>query len=202
MTRRRTDPDRIFGSFCSVRNEGNGKYRLQVENNKISRAKWLCKRNRIYIRRIYPENLGRSSTYRRDFFRENKRPIGGYRCRYCNRRLPDKKVTIDHVIPIYMASTGRANFPMRLMGITDINDPKNLVPACDRCNKRKGRNAGIWIYKAMLGKHRTYWIARKLLLIAVIAIAVYLLLFGLPEWINEYNKLPVIATVYASLSVR
>ena len=43
-----------------------------------------------------------------------------------------------------------------------------------RCNIKKGRKAGIWIVKAIVGKHEIYWMIRRLLQLALLALIAYL----------------------------
>lgn len=167
--RSRKDPHKAFKRFSSVRQTGPSMYRIQAEERQIRKVRRICRRRKYELKRTYPENLGRSDHYRKDFFAYYPRPVGGYRCRYCHRRLSDKKIVVDHIYPVYKAKTGN-DFWLRLLGIDDVNDVRNLAPACRRCNLRKGRNAGIWIVKAILGKYRLYWFVRR----AVFAVIVVL----------------------------
>lgn len=50
---------------------------------------------------------------------------------------------------------------LRLNGINDINDTRNLVPACRKCNSRKGANTGIWIIRGLIGRHFGFWCIEK-----------------------------------------
>ena len=110
------------------------------------------------------------------FFSYYLRPLGGYRCRYCHRRIPDKKLCIDHIYPIYRTKTGN-DFWLRLLRIEDVNDVRNLAPACRRCNTKKGRNAGIWVLRAILGRYEAYWVLRKVCFVALVVGLVFLLNF-------------------------
>lgn len=152
-------------------------YRVQAEERQLKKVRRICRRRKYELKRIYPENLGRSSHYRRDFLAHYPRPAKGYRCRYCHRRLPDRKLTVDHIYPVYMAKTGK-DFWLRLLGIEDVNDVRNLAPACRRCNARKGRKAGIWVVKAVLGKYRLYWFLRRLIQTILILLLLALLAKG------------------------
>lgn len=83
------------------------------------------------------------------------------RCVYCGRRLyPGSRgrdqLTVDHVIPVNAVNgsfrCAKNRERMKRAGITNINDPRNLVPACPRCNRRKGtRNSRIWRLRARIG---------------------------------------------------
>ena len=84
-----------------------------------------------------------------------------------------------------MTKTGN-NFWMRLIGIANVNDVRNLAPACRRCNIKKGRKAGIWIVKAIVGKYEIYWVIRRLLQLALLALIGYLAVScHLPELIQS-----------------
>ena len=91
-------------------------------------------------------------------FRATKDRSAGYRCRYCHRRIPDKKLCIDHIYPIYRTKTGN-DFWLRLLRIGCERCAHNLAPACRRCNT-KSRNAGIWVLRAILGRYEAYWVRR------------------------------------------
>lgn len=83
------------------------------------------------------------------------------RCVYCGRRLyPGNRgrdqLTVDHVIPVDAVNgsfrCAKYRERMRRAGIQTINDPRNLVPACPRCNRRKGtRFRRIWRLRAKIG---------------------------------------------------
>ena len=84
-----------------------------------------------------------------------------------------------------MTKTGN-NLGMRLIGIDNVNDVRNLAPACRKCNIKKGRKAGIWIVKAIVGKYEIYWIIRRLLQMALLALGLYLAVrCHLPELIHS-----------------
>lgn len=148
-------------------------YRIQAEDRQLRKVERICRRKRYEIRRTYPENLGRSDNYRREFLRANPRPAGGYRCRYCHRRLPERKMTIDHIYPIYLAKSGKS-FWLKLAWLKDVNDVRNLAPACRRCNAKKGRKAGIWVLRGIVGKYAIYWWIRRGLRLALLAGMLYL----------------------------
>lgn len=48
---------------------------------------------------------------------------GGY-CWYCGKNIQEETMTIDHIVPICAGGDNRN---------------ENLVPACDKCNRAKGR---------------------------------------------------------------
>lgn len=120
----------------------------------------------------------RSGDYRKRFL--ESRP-GPWHCRYCNRRIPDEHaLTVDHVVPV-AAVRGNGLAPrlwrriLAAHGVEDINDGRNLVPACRRCNSRKGQRTGIWIARALLGRYRIWWALRAVFYAAVVAALLFLL---------------------------
>lgn len=119
----------------------------------------------------------RSTDYRRRFIESDPGP---WRCRYCGKRLGQRDdMTVDHVIPVdAVAHRGpRALFWRRFLernDVIDVNDLRNLVPACRRCNSRKGPRTGVWVARAWLGKHPAWWPIRRVLQIAAAAACVAL----------------------------
>jgi hypothetical protein len=82
-------------------------------------------------------------------------------------------MVIDHLIPVAKAKVSSyARFCLKLHGITNVNDVRNLVPSCDRCNRKKGAKMGLWVVRGRLGKYKLYWIIRRILIIALIVFAV------------------------------
>ena len=137
-------------------------------------------------------NVKRSSDYRRRFIEADPGP---WRCRYCGKRLRDKsEMTVDHVIPVARVSRlGVSGFFWRNFaiheGIDDINDLKNLVPACRRCNSRKGQKGGIWILRAILGKYPIWFAVRTCLYLALAAALVALLVWFLQSPEANYRSM-------------
>lgn len=161
--------------------EVNGKYGIYftIKVNKNDKKKIIRKLNWGHIRyRCYESRWTRSSNYREKFLKENKGP---YKCRYCNKPIKKDGMVVDHIISIYQAkSNKKARTLLNARGITDVNDLRNLVASCRKCNEAKSEKMGIWIIKAYLGKYKWYWTVRKLL---------YICLFSLVLW-SLYNALP------------
>lgn len=124
--------------------------------------------------RSFESRWGRSGDYRRKFLRHTNPP---YRCRYCHKKVPESEMVIDHIIPVKQTKTNRhhARFLLRLQGIDDVNDLRNLAPACRKCNDAKRDHMGIWLVKAYIGKHNLYWKIRPALIMAFICIMFYIL---------------------------
>ena len=56
-------------------------------------------------------------------------------------------LTVDHVIPIQKVQ--QSDFYKNLLvtcGIDSVNDPKNLAPACEKCNKKKAVSFSLKYY--------------------------------------------------------
>lgn len=149
-------------------------YRIQAEDRQLRRIRRICRRKHYEIRRTYPEHLGRSDSYRRDFLKANPRPLRGYRCRYCHRHLSERQMTVDHIYPVYLAKTGKGLWMMHLAMIFDVNDVRNLAPACARCNAKKGRKAGLWVMRGILGKYRLYWVLLRTIQLLAVSLILYL----------------------------
>lgn len=129
-----------------------------------------ARRLRLEVRAT-PVEYTRSSTYRRDYFDAAGR--GAKRCRYCNARLGEGEVTVDHLVAVNLAAKSLlARAALRLMGANGVNDPVNLVPACDRCNRRKAAKGGLWILRGLLGRYRAYWVVLYALAAAALAASV------------------------------
>ena len=116
--------------------------------------------------RCIEEQWERSSDYRRKFFKEYGN--GPYRCRYCNKKLTQDKVRIDHVIPVHAAKDSpRARRMLQSQGIENVNDVRNLVASCRHCNLMKGDKMGIWIIRANLGKYNLYWTVKPIIKLSI-----------------------------------
>ncbi|MGF7010560.1 5-methylcytosine-specific restriction endonuclease McrA [Lachnospiraceae bacterium PF1-22] len=103
----------------------------------------------------YESIYERSSNYRNEFFKHTTPP---YRCRYCNKVLSEQEVTVDHLIPVKQAKvSSRARKQLKAKGCDSVNDIKNLVPSCARCNSKKGQKMGLWVIRGELGKYKGYW---------------------------------------------
>lgn len=121
--------------------------------------------------RIYDKKWERSSDYRTEFFKHYKAP---YRCRYCHKKLKRTNVVVDHLIPIGKVKTSTfARTLLYLRGICTVNDYRNLVPACSKCNRKKSDKMGFWIVKGYLGKFKLYWIIRKFVWLGLFVLLFY-----------------------------
>ena len=108
---------------------------------------------------IIDANYTRDNVYRKRFF-ENTKPFknGKYRCIYCGRKFSKSRITVDHIYPINAARTKKKQFILKLFGINNINDVKNLGAACMRCNKKKSDKTGLWVLRGLLGRSEIFWL--------------------------------------------
>lgn len=126
---------------------------------------------------LNPAYSARSSNYRALFFETHHTEDNKYRCVYCGRKFPKEKITIDHVYPVSPISKHvELQKKLQRKGIENVNSQNNLVPACWKCNKRKGEKMGIWIWKAKLGTNNWYWIVKRIIQ-SFIIIGILLLLY-------------------------
>ena len=163
---------RRFGLFYA----GDDAYSGAIPEKRISAIKSFCKTKRLAFR-IDNEYGRRSSDYRKVFFQTHKPLIGGiYLCAYCGRPLTRKRLTVDHIYPVGRSKESlKAQKRLKKQGYSGINDPKNLVAACETCNKRKGKNTGTWIIRGKIGQHQKLWIIRWILRLLLIAFIVYII---------------------------
>lgn len=128
----------------------------------------------------------RSNNYRKEFFKHNEPILGKYYvCAYCGKPCSSQKITVDHIMPIAKVRNRKGFFNnikagmyrkiLKLFTIDNINDKKNLVPACKRCNSKKGAKAGLWLIKGLLGRHLTYWIVHWLFVLGLLISALVLI---------------------------
>lgn len=157
-------------------------YSGRINRKKYAKLQTYCKRNRLKLS-IENELSTRGVNYRTAFFEKNA-PIykDYYFCSYCGFPLPKSKITVDHLYPIGLAKKD-ISFQKKLhkKGIYDINDVKNLVPACKKCNKRKGVKTGAWIIKGKIGRHQYLWVVRHILRIALMLSLIILLIYHSKE---------------------
>ena len=131
---------------------------------------------RNYEFRSYDRRYERSSNYREVFFKTHKGP---YRCVYCGRRLKSADLEVDHLIPVAKAKTSMAaRTYLHLSGASSVNDAKNLVASCKKCNRKKSDKIGLWVPRGILGRFNIVWIIRDILVISMLVIA------GLIIWNN------------------
>lgn len=147
--------------FYGLQREKDDRYVGEVTGRTYEKLKNYCKRKGL-IFHTNNEYGERSSDYRRTFFQNNKPIVQNcYFCAYCGKLLSKKKVTVDHLFPVSKVSRDiRLQKKMARMGIYGLNEKKNLVAACMKCNRRKGTHMGKWIIKGRIGRHAWVWMIR------------------------------------------
>lgn len=131
----------------------------------------------------------RSSDYRKVFFRTYP-PIFGdkYFCAYCGRLYKKNWISIDHLYPVAkVRSNTKLKEHLKKIGASSVNDPKNLVPACLRCNQSKGTKTGLWILKGKIGRHQRLWIVRWVIRLALV-LALVGIVVGNPSFVREISS--------------
>lgn len=148
---------------------GNG-FSGSIPAHKLNRLQKYCKNNHLPF--LINNNFGkRSNTYRKIFFKNNppryffSHPF--YFCSYCGLPIAANNITVDHLYPVGKAQKSiKFQQKMKEKGFVDINDVKNLVPACWNCNIKKGAKTGLWILKGKIGKNQFLWFFRNTLRLA------------------------------------
>lgn len=147
--------------------EGSVKYSWAVTS-----LKRLCRQNKVKFE-INNDFGKRSTTYRTEYFKHNK-PIYKkfYRCVYCGRLLSRRKITVDHIYPVKKVNESTYyQDKLKRMGADSVNNYRNLVSACFRCNAKKSAKTGWWIIKAKIGSMKYYW-----LVVHIIEFIIFLLI--------------------------
>lgn len=138
------------------------KKEIVYDSRTVRKNEGFCDKKGLYFS-CTDINYTRSSTYRRTFFQHDHGILGRgrhYICAYCGAIKSADKITVDHLLPIYGVSTQKKyRLLLRLLGMKNVNDVRNLVPACERCNQKKGSRGGFWILRGLIGRHRSFWIA-------------------------------------------
>lgn len=168
----------INKNFINKKTRKNGNYYINTYIDKPK--KQIKKLNRAGIKcSCYRVEYERASNYRNVFF---SRTHGPYRCRYCNKKLDKSAVFVDHIIPVSKCQkTSAARMLLSINNCSNVNDIKNLAPACKRCNLKKSDKMGLWIIRGFLGRYKWYWA----------------LLYVLSFIFIAFSIIGIIATIYA-----
>lgn len=155
----------------------DGAFRGKAGRGKIQKLKNFCRDSHLkfYIDNEYGK---RSTNYRQTFF-ESMSPVFGnrYFCSYCGRPVGSRNTTVDHLFPVARVSTSPSlQHLMRFLGIKSLNCKQNLVPACRKCNRKKGTKMGIWILRGYIGRIQWLWYFRWSIRIVFAAMTVYLVI--------------------------
>lgn len=152
----------------------NGKHKdyftVTVDADEKNKVVKMAKRCKIGFR-WYEKRWARSSNYRDEFFKHNQPP---YRCRYCHKKLTNKTLVVDHIVPI--AQVKKSTWARALLtsrGIQTVNDVRNLAPSCRTCNLRKGEKMGLWTLRGIFGQYTWFWFIYYSAVAGLLLIAVY-----------------------------
>jgi len=164
-------------------------YTGSLSQGEAEDLRYLCYRWGLKFK-YADDYVQRSSDYRETFFETYKPATGNkYFCAYCGRLLPRRKLTVDHIYPVApVASNLRLQKKLKRKGYKSVNDERNLVAACDHCNKSKGTKMGLWVLKGHLGRCKFLWWIRWFLRISLFVLVVYMLTRG-TDWTNVQDYL-------------
>ena len=138
-----------------------------------------CKKRNIKYK-ILDNNFERNNSYRRDFFNSHKHFGDYYFCAYCGELHKKDNITVDHIISISAAKKSKIlKKILKIFGIENINDIKNLTPACSKCNSKKSSNLKGWVLKGWLGKYEMLWIPRIFIQSSFFCVIFYTVFFYL-----------------------
>lgn len=142
----------------------------QAMADNIEESKAYCRRRGFQLIIDLPQ-YRRNSTYRKAFFESHPGLFGRdfYFCSYCGKLLRKDRVTVDHLLAVRAVQKSRfLQWFLKKLKIKNVNDQKNLVPACARCNERKGTKTGFWLLRGLIGCHSAFWISCYVLLLCAI----------------------------------
>ena len=158
---------------------GRSYFVKQIEDSNLHYWKNFCRRRGLKLI-SYDTRYERSADYRRKFLATID--SDKVYCAYCGRRIPVSKVTVDHIVPVQKAKQSRfARFLLRIRGIHDVNDSRNLVCACASCNSKKRAKMGLWIQAGLIGKLQWLWPIRWGFRIAAVIGMIVAVLFALAK---------------------
>lgn len=156
-----------------------GKYSGYWYTDDDSRQRELlkfCNKRKLTIERE-EEKYTRSSDYRTQFFKHNKgykHDGKTYHCAYCGKKIKKDELEVDHVVAIDAVKNHiLARLFIFLLGIHNINDTKNLVASCKKCNRKKSNKQGLWVLRGYLGRHIWFWRIFRFLIFIFISILAY-----------------------------
>lgn len=162
----------------------------QAADDDIETAQLFCKKYGFNLVIDLPQ-FRRSSDYREIFFHAHPGFGKGehYFCSYCGHLMNKDKTTVDHLIAVdTVQKSNAAKGILKHFGIENVNDSKNLVPACMRCNQRKGKKTGLWVLRGLIGSHAGFWfVFWPIFLSCFIAAVIIALQIDLPLIFRLFN---------------
>lgn len=141
--------------------EAGEEYFAVLSDHRFDQFAYFAKKHKLRYY-VVSSFSSRSGNYRKQFFTKVRPFVGDYYfCVYCGRLLHRKDVTVDHLYPVgKVRKLPRLQRKLRKQGILSVNDVKNLVPACEKCNAHKAAKMGLWIIRGKLGRHPYLWVLR------------------------------------------
>lgn len=168
----------------------NKEWVRQADGTDLQSAQEFCKKYGFNLVIDLPQ-YRRSGNYREMFFETHLGVCNSdyYFCSYCGHLRNKKHITVDHLISVDAAQKSRfAKWIFKRIGIQNVNDPKNLVPACLRCNQRKGKKTGFWLIRGTIGRHRCFWFIFWPIIFFCLAGMVFILFhYLIPSLISTYQ---------------
>lgn len=163
-----------FDDYKYIVNKGKygNYYTFKITDEELKQiVKKIKKLHCKYI--IYEECWNRNASYRNKFFKHYSPP---YICRYCGKYLKKEYAVVDHVVPVAKTKySKRARNLLQKRGIYNVNDERNLVPSCRKCNNKKSDKMGMWYLRGKYGNHKWFKIAYRIYKIFFLIILSYLL---------------------------
>lgn len=140
------------------------------------------------------KRYSRSSSYRDEYLKNNKGYKGNgynYHCSYCGKKVTRKEMEVDHIFSVHSSRNKLSTrLLMKLFGITNVNEIKNLTSSCRACNRKKGKMGNGWIIPGFLGKSIWYHRFKTLVKIVVVLIIAYYAFkyFNILDFFSGSNK--------------
>lgn len=176
---------RWFGWFSSLKYQGYDRkkearvYTAQVTRNEFDRLSEFAHEQNMTVKLINGFTA-RQVDCRERFFKSYKQKDVTwrgtfYRCVYCGRKYDRSKIEVDHLYPVdAVQKDPKLQTKLKLKGWDSVNDMRNLVPACKRCNRSKSNKLGWWIVKGTIGRHEVFWKIRNVCLLIVVLLLIWL----------------------------
>ena len=159
--------------FMSQTNQYGDYYHIEVSGWDTAHISRILKRYN-YKYRKYEKRWERSGNYRKEFFTHNHGP---YHCAYCGKHLKGSDIEVDHLIPVGQT---KKSFWARVLlffcGIYNVNNYRNLVSACHKCNQKKSDKMGFWVIRGRLGRSNWFWPLWRLCKVALVLFIIYMVL--------------------------
>lgn len=167
----------------------NGKWVKQsFSDSEEKHTERFCKKKRLRFKK-YDEKYERSNGYRKTFISNYETKNGMYRCAYCGKKMSQDYMTVDHIISVYKAQNEfSGKLLMKILRAKTVNDVKNLTPACEKCNRKKGRNIEGYLINGLTGRTYKGVVIRKtfkvVLVISIIVTAFFAIRYTFPNEIE------------------